>query len=182
MRAANKISAAFALVLSLAARPGALEITNAGLSGPASSAKADIVFSGAISVKNIALKKDAVVMPLTVYKEREYADIKLLSKGLYWKLRSCFDKGGCGSKAKAAVPAIKVEGVRVSTASARAANVEVSFDGELKVVFGVVKNLYGGLWVAYPPDFKVKGAPLKGAIAKAVMEAYTKAVPKLPDK
>lgn len=172
MRAANNIPAAAVLVLSLASAAGAVEITRAELSGKPASPEADIVFSCAIAVTNIAYKKAAVVMPLTAYKGREYADIRLLSKDLYRKLETCLSGGRCVSKAKAAAPAVRVERVKLLKSGTRMANAEVSFDGELQAVLGVMKSRYGGVWVAYPPDFRVGDAALKRAIAKAVKDAY----------
>lgn len=172
MRAANNLLAAAGLALLPAAPAGAVEITRADLSGRPASLKADMVFSGALSVKNISFTKAAVVMPLTEYKGRTYADIKLLSKDLYLKLEACFSGGGCASKAKAPVPAVRVERIRLLRSGTRVANAEVSFDGELKVVLGIMKSRYGGEWVAYPPDFRVNDAALKSAIAKAVKDAY----------
>lgn len=170
MRAANKAAAGLALFLASAA--GAVEITKADLSGGRSFLKADMVFSGALSVKNISYKQAAVVMPLTGYNGREYADIKLLSKDLYRKLEACFSGGGCAAKSRAAAPAVRVGLIKPLKSGTRVANAEVSFDGELKVVLGVMKNRYGGVWLAYPPDFRVNDAALKSAIAEAVKDAY----------
>ena len=145
--------------------------------GPQSgkTAKADITFSNALAVKNIAFKKNAVVMPVTEYKDRTYTDIKLLTKNLYLKIQACFAKGECVSKTAAAAPVIKVEELKPLKSKTRIANAEVSFDGELKVTFGVIKSGSGDLWVAYPSNLEVKDAAFKRAIAKAVKEAYAEA-------
>ena len=84
------ILAAFVVVAGNAA---ALEIVSAAKTEKGK--KADFVLSGPITVKNIAFEKNAVVMPVTEYKDRTYNDIKLLSKSFYGKLESCFSKDKC---------------------------------------------------------------------------------------
>ncbi len=182
MRAGNKILAAAVLPLLLAAGLGAVEITGADFPGKAPAYKADVSFCGGFSVKNISFQKDAVVMPLTEYGGRSYSDIKLLSKNLYWKLQACLAKGKCASGARSAAPAVKVGQIRPLRSETRLANAEVSIDGELLVVLGLMKSRYGGLWVAYPSNFKVKNAKLKSAIAIAVKEAYSRASAETQDK
>ncbi|MBI4801947.1 MAG: hypothetical protein HY796_05425 [Elusimicrobia bacterium] len=162
------------------AAPSASSGTVALASGPqkvktAGSLKADFTFSGVLVVKNMAFEKNAVVMPVTAYKDRTYTDIKLLSKGFYMKIQACFARGECASRTGAAAPVIKVEEVKLLKSRTRVANAEVSFDGELKVTFGVMKNRSGELWVVYPGNFEVADAAFKSAIAKAVKEAYAKA-------
>lgn len=176
MRGANRTCAAAGLALMLASGAGAVGITGAELSGKPPSRKADLVFSGGLAVSNISFRGGAVVMPLTVYKDRSYADIKLLSKDLYRRIEACFSGSGCVQKAKAAVPAVRVDLVRPLRSETRLANAEVSFDGDLRVVLGVMKSRYGGLWVAYPPDFRVTDARLKRTIAEAVKDAYARTV------
>ena len=153
----------------------ALEVTK--LSAAAASASPDkvIVFSGALEVKGISFQKNAVVMPVTEYKGRTYADIKLLSKGLYGKIEACLSKGVC-KNAPGAVPKINVAGVKTLRSKTRVANVEAVFDGELLVTAGVMNSSRepGELWIAWPEIFKIKNAALKTETEQLIKEAYVK--------
>ncbi len=165
-----------ALVLCLAAgSAGALEITAVSTAPVKGAAKADFTF-GAITVKNIAYEKGGVIMPFTENKGKTYTDIKLLSKGLYLKIEGCF-KNGFTKPAKApAAPAVKVDSFKPLKSPARVANAELSIDGDLLVVAGVMasKKEEGAFWVAFPPDLVFVDGAVKSSVESAVIAAWVK--------
>lgn len=188
----SRIIVLFSAILFFTVSAGALEVTK--LSAAAKTISADdvipapaagagvIVFSGALEVKGISFQKNAVVMPVTGYKGRTYADIKLLSKGLYTKIEACLSKGVC-KNAPVAVPKISVAGVKILQSKTRVANAEAVFDGELLVTAGVMNSSRkpGELWIAWPEIFKIKNAALKTKTEQLIKEAYAKTL-KPPQK
>ncbi|MDO8806359.1 MAG: hypothetical protein Q7R35_18250 [Elusimicrobiota bacterium] len=164
------------LALCLAAQSaGALEITAVSTAAIKGAARADFTF-GAIAVRSIAYEKGGVVMPFTENKGRTYTDIKLLSKSLYVKIEGCF-KNGFTKPAKApAAPVVKVASLKPLKSPARVANAEITFDGDLLVVAGVMvsKKEEGAFWVAFPPDLVFPDGAFKSAVETAVIAAWAK--------
>lgn len=164
------------LALCLAAQSaGALEITAVSTAAVKGAAKADFTF-GAFTVRSIAYEKGGVVMPFTENKGRTYTDIKLLSKSLYGKIEGCF-KNGFKKPAKApAAPAVKVDSLKPLKSPVRVANAEITFDGDLLVVAGVMvsKKEEGAFWIAFPPDLVFPDPAFKSAVESAVISAWTK--------
>ncbi len=165
-----------ALVLAVILLPvlntAALDIISASPVKTEKGKKADFVFSGSVTVRGIAFEKGAVVMPVTVNKDREYTDIKLLSKGLYAKLEACLAKDKCAAAGPFLMPKLSVSGVRKLKSPKRVANVTLAFDGDLVVTFGVIKKASGEIWAAYPDNFEVRNDELKALIEKAVAEGF----------
>lgn len=171
----KKLVEAFALCLVFSAAAGALEVSVAGPAEVKGAAKADFTLS-AFTVKNIAFEKGAVVLPVSESKGKTFADIKLLSKGLYGKIEACF-KNGCVKPAGApAAPKVKVEAFRPLKSRTRVANADISFDGELLVVAGVMVSSKepGTFWVAFPPDLAFPDGAFKSAVESAVIAAWAK--------
>jgi hypothetical protein len=171
----KNILKAAVLCLALYSPAAALEITAVSTDPVKGAVKADFTFS-AFTVKNISYDKGAVVLPVTENKGKTFTDIKLLSKGLYAKLDGCF-KNGCAKPAKApAAPKVKIEGFKPLKSKARVANAEISFDGELLVVAGVmVSNKEpGAFWVAFPYDLVFADGAFKSAVESAVIAAWVK--------
>lgn len=164
-----------ALFLLLAAPAFALEVTAVSTDPVKGAPAADFTF-GPVTVKNISWVKGAVVMPVTDNKGRKYTDIKLLSKGLYGKLEACF-KNGFTKPAKApAAPRVKIDSFRPHKSKARVASAEISFDGELLVVAGVMASMKeeGAFWVAFPPDLFFPDKAFKSSVESAVIAAWVK--------
>ena len=161
------ILAAFAVAAGNAA---ALDIVSAAKTEKGK--KGDFVLSGPITVKNIAFEKNAVVMPVTEYKDRTYTDIKLLSKSFYGKLEACFLKDKCAYGVKTSTPAISVLEVKQLKSPARVANVILSFDKDLSVTFGLIKRASGEMFAAYPANFEVNDEALKSLIENKVIEGF----------
>jgi hypothetical protein len=164
------------LALLLFAAPAfALEVTAVSTAAVKGASAADFTF-GPVTVKNIAWEKGAVVMPVTDNKGRKYTDIKLLSKDLYGKLEACF-KNGFTKPAKApAAPKVKIDSFRVHKSKARVASAEISFDGELLVVAGVMasRKEEDAFWVAFPSDLVFPDKAFKSAVESAVIAAWVK--------
>jgi len=171
------------LCLTLSAGAAALEITGTVPENVKGAVKGDFNFSGLV-VKNIAYEKGAVILPVTENKGRTYTDVKLLAKSLYGRIETCF-KAGCAAPkpsgkdkpaAKIAVPVIKVEEFKPLKSKTRVANAEVSFDGELLAVVGVMASSRepGTFWLAFPETLEFKDESLKAAVEKTVNAAWAK--------
>lgn len=163
-----------AVILLLAAPAAALDVASVSPAAVKGAPKADFSF-GALTLKNVAWEKGAVVLPVTENKGKKYSDVKLLSKGLYAKLEACF-KSGCAPAKAAAAPKLKVEKLKPLKSPARVANAELSLDGDLLVTVGVMasKKEEGAFWVAFPPDVEFTDGAFKSAVESAVIAAWTK--------
>jgi hypothetical protein len=171
----RKLLKVFAVLAVLAAPAAALDVTAVSPAGIKGAAKGDFSF-GPVTVKSVAWEKGAVVLPQTENKGKKYSDIKLLSKSLYGKLENCF-KNGWAKPAKAPVPPkVKVDALKPLRSPVRVANAELSFDGELVAVAGVMvsKKEEGAFWVAFPPDLVFTDGAFKAAVESAVIAAWTK--------
>jgi hypothetical protein len=170
----RKVIEVLALCLSFQASAAALEITAVAPAGVKGAAKADFTLSG-VKVKGVAWENGAVVLPLTENKGKTFADIKLLSRKAYGRIEACF-KAGCAPAKAAAAPKVKVEALKPLKSPVRLANAEVSFDGELLVVAGVMasKKEDGTFWVAFPPELEFTDPAFKSAVESAVIAAWAK--------
>ena len=126
------------LCLAFSGAARALEITGVVPAAVKGAAKADFSFS-ALTVKNVAWEKGAVIMPVTDNKGKKFTDIKLLSKNLYGKLETCF-KNGCAPAKPGAAPKLKIGSFKPLKSPVRLANVELTFDGELLAVAGLMAS------------------------------------------
>ncbi|OGS07895.1 MAG: hypothetical protein A2270_02465 [Elusimicrobia bacterium RIFOXYA12_FULL_51_18] len=160
----------------------AMEITAASPVKTENGKKADFVFIGSVTVRNIAFEKGGIVMPVTEYKDRTYTDIKLLSRSLYAKLEACFTKDKCVSGVRPPLPKLSVSEVKTLKSKTRVANVSLAFDGDLVVTFGVIKKESGEIWAAYPANFEVADETLKDLIEKKVAEGFKNAPPESKKK
>ena len=170
----KKLISVLALCL-FAQAAGALEITAVSPEAIKGAAKGDFTF-GVLTVRSIAYEKGGVVMPLTENKGKTFADIKLLSKSLYRKVEGCF-KNGFTKPAKApAAPAVKVDSFKPLKSRTRVANADVSLDGDLLVVAGVMASSKeeGTFWVAFPQELVFTDGAFKSAVESAVIAAWTK--------
>ncbi|MDA8131346.1 MAG: hypothetical protein M0011_07570 [Elusimicrobia bacterium] len=162
-------------LLLLAAQSFALEVTAVSPAKVKDAPSADFTL-GQVAVSSVAWTDDAVVMPFTENKGRKYTDIKLLTRGIYSKLEACF-KNGFTAPAKApAAPKVEVSSLKPLRSKARVANAEVTFDGELLVVAGVMasKKEEGSYWVAFPPQLSFASPAFKSAVESAVIAAWAK--------
>jgi len=162
-----------AVILLPVMNAAALDIISASPAKTEKGKKSDFVFSGSVTVRGIAFEKGAVVMPVTENKGREYTDIKLLSKGLYAKLEACFSKDKCAAGGPFLMPKLAVSEVKKLKSPKRVANVSLAFDGDLVVIFGVIKKASGEIWAAYPDNFEVQNDELKALIEKKVAEGFS---------
>jgi len=165
----------FALCLALSVPAGALEVTGTSPAEVKGAPKADFTFS-ALTVANVSWEKGAVVMPVTESKGKTFADVKLLSKKLYGKIEACF-KNGCVKPAKEpAAPKVKVGAFKPLKSKSRVANAEISFDGDLLVVAGVMVSSKepGTFWVAFPDEVSFSTPAFKSAVESAVIAAWAK--------
>jgi len=171
----KRILEAAVLCLAFYAPAPALEITSVDPATVKGVPKADFTFS-AFTVKNISFDNGAVVLPVTESKGKTFADVKLLSKSLYGKLETCF-KNGCAKPAKApAAPKFKIEALKPLKSKTRVANAELSFDGDLLVVAGVMVSSKepGTFWVAFPSALAFGDGAFKSAVESVVIAAWVK--------
>ncbi|MCM2268463.1 MAG: hypothetical protein NDI60_11920 [Elusimicrobiales bacterium] len=163
------------LCCALCAPAAALEITAVSPAAVKGAARADFSFPG-LTVKGVTWEGGAVVMPLTDNKGKTFADIKLLSKGLYGRLEACFKAGCAPAKAAKALPKVKAEAFKPLKSKSRVANAEISFDGELLVIAGVMASSKepGTFWIAFPPELEFGDKAFKAAVESAVIAAWTK--------
>ena len=163
-----------AFCLAFQAPVSALEITSMSTEAAKGAVKGDFTFS-ALTVKGVTYEKGAVIMPVTENRGKTFNDVKLLSKKLYVKIEACF-KSGCVKSAKApAPPAVKVSAVRPLKSKARVANAEISFDGELLVVVGIMASSKepGTFWGAFPDVLAFSDPAFKSAVESAAIAAWT---------
>lgn len=162
------------LCAALQAPAAALDITAVVPAAVKGAAAADFAF-GPFSVKGIAWDNGAVVLPATVYKDKTYQDVKILSKSLYARLESCF-RSGCAPSRAAARPKVKVSDFRPLKSAFRVANAEVVFDGELSVTAGVMASSKepGTFWVSFPGSVSFRDPAFKSAAESAVIAAWAK--------
>lgn len=153
----------------------ALEVARVSPAEIKGAAKGDFSF-GPLAVNGVTWEKGAVVMPLTDNKGRQYADIKLLSKSAYLKLEACFKDGFRKPPKAPGRPAVKVDSFRELKSKARVANAEISFDGELLVIAGVMasRKEEGAFWIAFPPALEFTDPAFKNSVESAVIAAWTK--------
>lgn len=152
-----------------------LDVTRTEPAAIKGAAKGDFLFPG-LTVKGITYEDGAVVLPVTENKGKTYFDVKLLSRALYGKLETCFKKGCAKPPARAAAPVIKIDAIKPLKSKSRVANAEVSFDGDLLVVAGIMASFRepGTFWVAFPESLEFRDKALKTSVEKAVKEAWRK--------
>ncbi len=171
----KRLAEIFALCLAFSAAAHALEVTGTVPVEVKGAAKADFAFSE-LTVNGVSYEKAAVVMPVTESKGKTFSDVKLLSKKLYLKIEACF-KNGCVKPAKApAAPKVKVGAFHPLKSKTRVANADISFDGDLLVVAGVMVSSKepGAFWVAFPDEVAFSNPAFKSAVESAVIAAWTK--------
>jgi len=171
----KKVIEVLVLCLSLQAAASALELTALSTASAGGVLSGDFTFSS-LTVKGVTFEKGAVIMPVTENRGKTYSDVKLLSKSLYGKMEACF-KAGCAKAAKApAAPKFKIASLRPLKSKVRVANADLSFDGELLVVAGVMVSAKepGTYWVAFPDTLAFPDAAFKSALESAVIAAWAK--------
>lgn len=171
----KRVIEVLALCLVFQAAAQALEITAVSTASAGGVLSGDFTFSS-FAVKGVTYEKGAVILPVTENKGRTYSDVKLLSKSLYGKLETCF-KTACAKPAKAqGAPKFKIAALRPLKSKVRVANAEVTFDGELLAVAGVMASAKepGTYWVAFPDALAFPDAAFKSALESAVIAAWVK--------
>ena len=163
------------ILLLLCQSAAALEIT-------ALDRSAGIVeFSEKIEISSVRFSTDAfggaMALPISNSRDgREFANIRIMNKNLYDKMMTDSRKPHTEN---CLPPAVKVISARTLKPSARIANVEISFDGELAATFGVLKTHTKGGGVSYrmltPDNFKFKSSALRKSVRELVIEAGIKA-------
>lgn len=146
-----------------------MDITSCDLSGKKDSG--NFVYSAAIMVKGISFKEGKVLMPVEQNKDKAYENIKLVSRQSYEKLVYSFSKGGCDSYTKISNIPFKIKFVRKLKSPYRIANVEIEFSETLLVVFGLMKNKNGELWVSIPKDLEFLDKNLEKKVKEEVIKS-----------
>jgi hypothetical protein len=163
------------ILLLLCQHAAALEITALDRSSGV------VEFSEKIEITSVRFSTDAfggaVALPISNSRDgREFANIRIMNKNLYGKMMTNADRP-CAEDCQ--YPAVKVISARKLKPSARIANVEISFDGELAVTFGLLKARTKSGGVSYrmltPDNFKFKFSALRKSVRELVIEAGIRA-------
>lgn len=170
-------SRASALLLAalLAVPAGALEVTGVSPVAVKGAASADLSF-GPVAVSSVSYRGGAVVMPATEVNGRTYSDIKLLNRAFYARIEACFKRGFVKPAGPPKAPSFKVLSVKPLRSRVRVANAQISFDGDLLVVAGVMasKREPGTFWVAFPPELSFSSPSFKSAVESAAIAAWVR--------
>jgi hypothetical protein len=179
----------FALVLSIfcISKALALEVTSIKITGRKDdSFTATLELSQVIEITDVEFSKNtdgqwSFKLPLTRSGEKSYANIFVQSKNLYERI--CKSAAGAFAKNKTKPPVLTFLSARKLDSSYRIANVNVSFDGELAVTFGLLRS--EGFFrvvsphitykASYPGNLKVKDSNLKRKIDSIVIREGQKA-------
>ena len=138
--------------------------------------KKDFEFSKTIFIRGIEFRNGFLKMPLDGYKKKKYSNIKILSKDFYYKISNCFEGETCAINKEKKDILIKVEKIFPLKSPLRVANAEMSFDAELIVVFGIVKDRKkkDEIWLSYPKDFEIRDKVFKNKLEKLIKEKFSK--------
>ena len=163
--------------------------------------KRDFEFSKTIFIKGIEFKSGFLKMPLDGYKTKKYSNIKILSKKFYHRILNCFKGEKCEAGGEKKDVLIKVEKIFPLKSPFRIANANISFDEELIVVFGVVKETEARgntaeagrqkqeirsqrsetattdsdkFWISYPKAFEITNEVFKDKLEKLIKEEFRK--------
>ncbi len=168
----SRVSALLLAAL-LAAPASALEVTGVSPAGAKGADLADFSF-GPVAVSSVSWRGGAVVMPATEVNGRTYSDIKLLNRAFYARIEACFRRGFVRPARPPRATVFKVLSVRPLRSRVRVANAQVSFDGDLLVVAGIMvsKKEPGAFWVAFPPELSFSSPSLRSAVESAVIAAW----------
>ena len=171
----KKIIEVLAFCLAFQATASALELTAVSTEAVKGGVMGDFTFS-ALTVKGVSYENGAVIMPVTENRGRTFTDVKLLSKKLYVKIETGFKNGPAKPAKPAAAPVVKVSAVRPLKSKTRVANAELSFDGELLVVVGVMASSKepGTFWAAFPDAVSFSDPALKSSVESAAIAAWAK--------
>ncbi len=149
-------------------------------------AKRDFEFSKTVFIRGIKLENGFLKMPLDGYKTKRYSNIKILSKSFYSKLLNCFKGKQCALSAKRKAVSVKVEKIFPLKSPLRIANVNLSFDDDIIITFGMVKSEVRGkkrqqrektdneIWISYPKDFEIKNEIFKRKVEKLIKREFKK--------
>ena len=116
-------------------------------------------------------------------------DQKILSKDFYDRISDCFEDSGRAEikRAKNAEKkdiSLKVEKIFPLKSPLRIANAEISFDDDIIIVFGIVKDKEekGKFWISYPGHFEIMNDVLKNRLEKLIMSEFKKNIKKADRK
>lgn len=138
--------------------------------------RSDVVFSHSFIVKNIKFVKtpagDYIQMPLTIRKydkeTKKYSNIKIISPILYNELMNAFG-GKNSAQDKPDEIQAEVTSVRSLNSDIRVANVDINFDDQLLVTFGVIsKSKF--FEVSVPQNFSFRSKKLRNKITNLVLK------------
>lgn len=159
--------------------------------------KTDVEFSKSFVVDNIKFMQipagNYIQMPLTIRKNGrkkvKYSNIKIKSRMLYDKLVKSFEGRPSAEPAEKEIEDVnfRVISARKLNSDFRVSNIDVIFDNELIVTFGLLKKTHPILRnkipavyfeVSNPQNFRFKSERLKTKIDKLVMAEGLKAAKK----
>jgi hypothetical protein len=138
--------------------------------------KKDFEFSKTILIRRIEFKNGFLKMPLDSYKTKKYSNIKILTKDFYNKILNCFNIEKCAKSGERKNISIKLDKIFPLKSPLRVANANVSFDDDIIVVFGIVKEKKERkkIWISYPKDFEILDEVFKDNLEKLIKREFEK--------
>ena len=98
---------------------------------------------------------------------------------------NCFKDSDCLEIKRAKKPekkdiSLKAEKIFPLKSPLRIANAEISFDDDIIIVFGIVKDKEekGKFWISYPGHFEISDDILKNRLEKLIMTEFKKNIEK----
>ncbi|MEW6041261.1 MAG: hypothetical protein AB1633_07035 [Elusimicrobiota bacterium] len=158
-----------------------LEITRFELHKSTGSKIADIKFSKVILVKNIEYKNSSIILPLDIFKDKKYDNIRIVTKEFHDLILKNFSDGkNTKNPAKGSVncktPEFKITQIRKLSSPYRIANIEVVFDNSLLVILGIIKSKHnpGDFWISYPDCFEITDKNYKKLFEQQILKEFLK--------
>lgn len=140
-----------------------------------------IEFSKTIRVKNIEYKNSTIIMPLDIFKDKKYDNIRIMTKELHDVILKSFLTGKNTKKTTKdplnyKTPEFKITQIRKLSSPYRIANVEVVFDDSLLVVLGIIKSKHNpeDFWISYPDNFEIIDKNYERIFKKQILQEFSK--------
>lgn len=152
----------------------AFDITTCQIQKSTETVKINLQINSKISIKNIIYKEDTLILPSDKYRDKEYYNIRILSKEFYLKLKKIAVENKCQTIQNKKNLDYKISGLKKLNSSVRVANVFLEIDKTLSLTAGIMKNKKGELWISWPRDFVFIDREEKSILDKKILDYYNK--------
>jgi len=147
-----------------------LEITDCKLMENSAVKNYSVSFNSYFSIDKIEYR-NKLNLPVVLYNNEAYEDIKILSKEIYVKIENCILSEGKIKKENNKEPEFKILAINKLKSEHRLFNISLLIDSDLVVVLGLVKNKNGGMWIAYPDGFKILNKDYKKRLENFIIKS-----------